>query len=166
MFSSTANLTGSSTYARFCRVTAVLERFVATAPRPVGVSRIARDLEMSEPDTMDVCILLQDAGLVRASGEDGNWVLAKMQGAVTLDDVWSSLSREDVDGIAEANRLTPKTELFIAQAFMELHQNIRSLLRQFQLDRISVSKSGSLKCFLPQQKNLRHEDVPLDAYEA
>lgn len=167
MYSPIASLMEQSTFEQFYKVAAVLEKFVAAAPRPVGLDWIVRDLDMGPLEVRAVCQLLQNAGLLCPASSYEYWTLTKVQSAVTLEDVWSSLS---LQGEQEASKrvggsacLAPDTGLLVTQAFMELQQSIRHLLRQFQLDRVSVSKSGGMTYFAQRRRHIRLEEEVVES---
>lgn len=153
-----ASLLEPATMDRFHKVTAVLERFVAAAPRPVGIDGIVRELEIKPEEANSICLLLHDVGVLSQGTEPEQWMLAKDQNEVTLEDVWHSMSASaQVTRPSDCTSSPPlKVELLVSQAFMELHQGISHLLRQFQLDRVRVSESGSVAAFV-QHKRRRSE---------
>ena len=168
MYSSIACLMGQSTFEQFCKMAAVLERFVAAAPRPASLDGIALDLDMDPLEVRTACHLLQDAGLLCPAEGYEHWVLTKPENAVTLEDVWSSLSLQGEPEnrsthLEDAACLAHETGLLVTQAFMELQQCIRNLLRQFQLDRVSVSKSGGMACFSRSRRYIRPEEETVES---
>ncbi|HYD58810.1 MAG TPA: hypothetical protein VEC35_00545 [Noviherbaspirillum sp.] len=167
MYLSTVSIMERSTVEQFCKVAAVLEKFVAAAPRPVSLEGIVRDLDMEPGEARVTCRLLLESGLLSPACDYECWTLAKDQGAVTLEDVWSSLSTQgDPVTPTRAGKtvcLAPETELLVAQAFMELQQSIRHLLRRFQLDRVSVSRTGGTACFRQTRNRIRAEEVALES---
>lgn len=144
MHSSTRNLPGSLDFACFHKVASVLECFVSSSPGPLDVNGIMNELDVGEAEATGICKRLQKAGLISKTDDRGKWILAKDRSNVTLEDVWHSLSLNRQSDVTDAGCRSPEVELLVAQAFMEMHQNISCLLRQFQLDRVTVSKGSSL----------------------
>lgn len=129
-------------FARFHKTAAVLERFVSSAPEPVDLERIAGRLEVSEPETRKICLQLQRAGLICRIDERDEWALAVDRKGITLEDVWRALSEgSDLDH-RDTECHSPEVELLVSQALMAMQQHISRLLREFQLDRVSVSRSS------------------------
>ena len=167
MYLSIVNVIERSTVEQFGKVAAVLEKFVAAAPRPVSLEGIVRELNMDPGEARATCRLLHESGLLSPTCDFECWSLAKDQGAVTLEDVWSSLSRQgDPLTPAPAGKpacRAPDTELLVAQAFMELQQSIRHLFRQFQLDRVSVSRTGGMACFNRNRQRILPEEMAVES---
>ena len=168
MYSSIACLMEQSTFEQFCKMAAVLERFVAAAPRPAGLDGVVLDLDMDPVEVRAACHLLQDAGLLCPAGGYEHWMLTKPENAVTLEDVWSSLSlqaepKSNSTHLEDSACLAHETGLLVTQAFMELQQCIRNLLRQFQLDRVSVSKSGGMACLARSRRHIRPEEEAVES---
>jgi DNA-binding IscR family transcriptional regulator len=124
------------------RPAAVLERFVSSAPGPLDLKGIAGGLEVSESDARKICLQLQKAGLICRSGGRNEWTLAVDRKGITLEDVWRSLSAGNGQDNRDAGCHSPEVKLLVSQALMAMQQHISRLLRQFQLDTVSVSRSN------------------------
>lgn len=160
MYRSMEHWPESLEFARFHKTAAVLERFVSSAPRPLDLKGIAGGLDVRESEARKICLQLQRAGLIFRIGGCCEWALAVDRKGITLEDVWRALSAGSRQDNRDAGCHSPQVELLVSQALMAMQQHISRLLRQFQLDTVSVSRSG--RSTVPNQRLLKSRSYFMD----
>lgn len=134
---------------RFLATTEILACLVSSAPRPVGIERLASATNYSVGELRRLCGGLVHAGLLREDdiGSD-RWVLVCPPGLVTLEDVFRCALAEQQDGAGldaggtMQGRAPNDLDVLLMQATIAINQSVFMHLRRFSLDRLKISAAG------------------------
>lgn len=146
----------SDLHQRLCAFTEILGKFVACAPRQLSIWHLAESTGRSERDLETLCAGLARAALLQSHPQvEGSWSLACAPDKVTLEDVFRCVMAEQpaqVQSPGSASvelpgyrpgRLQHDADLLVMQAAMAINQSVLKHLRQFSLDRLTVSSAAT-----------------------
>lgn len=130
-------------------VAAVLERFVARAPRACSVMQMLRDTDLASKDVDAICAALRRLKLISPIADGTAWVLRRHPGDITLQEAWDAALLVDASrrgGMAPGEDAASDREinLLMQQAALSISQIVAVQLRKFQLDRVNTSRWGLL----------------------
>ena len=129
--------------------TAVLERFVARAPRACSVAQMLRDTDFTPKHVSAICAALCKLQLISPVNNGTAWILRRHPGDITLQEAWEAALIVDAGlrgrGSAEAETASGREiDLLMQQAALSISQIVAAQLRKFQLDRVNTSRWGLL----------------------
>lgn len=129
--------------------TAVLERFVARAPRACSIAQMLRDTDFAPKHVSAICDALCRLQLISPVNNGTTWILRRHPGDITLQEAWEAAlivdaglhRRDPAETEATSNR---EIDLLMQQAALSISQIVAAQLRKFQLDRVNTSRWGLL----------------------
>jgi DNA-binding IscR family transcriptional regulator len=135
---------------RFFTTTEILARLISTAPRAVSIAQLEETTGRSPKELSKLCGSLERAGLLRqAANAAEKWTLACDPALITLEDVFRCVLA-DQQGRSRAatktavpERASNDVDLLVMQAMIAINQSVFKHLRQFSLDRLKISGSGT-----------------------
>ena len=134
---------------RFFTTTDILAKLISTAPRAVSIAQLEEATGRPARELGKLCGGLARAGLLRqAANATDKWTLACNPALITLEDVFRCVLAEQGRSRGAAKTAAPErasndVDLLVMQAMIAINQSVFKHLRQFSLDRLKISGSGT-----------------------
>ncbi len=141
-------LGSASLHAQMLAALRLLEKLKRNGKDIPNASQAVRSIDLPAGHVRKLIRLLADGGLlIRQPGRADAWALSRAIDTMTLDDVYTCLTRASADAMTATELLfndNAAAELLLMQATMTVNLNVAQQLRLFDLGRIVVAGSGMI----------------------